>query len=268
MSHSLSSKKSPAFEQALTLLKQAGRTEQRRYLVEGVDLVEQALSQSQSHIHTLFVTQQGHEELELAVQGKTLVTYIVPPAMITDLTGNSYATPCQAVAVADQLRTSVKGLAESNGIILCGEAIQDPRNVGVMIRIADALGCEALLLDSASVDPWSRQSVRSTTGSILRTPVAITANLADTLGKLRERGVTICATTGNTDVSLYDVDLSNRPLAIVMGNEQNGISQSVMEVANTLVRIPMSPTTGADSLNVTVAAGITVAEARRQANVS
>jgi tRNA G18 (ribose-2'-O)-methylase SpoU len=98
--------------------------------------------------------------------------------------------------------------------------------------------------------------------------VAITANLADTLGKLRERGVTICATTGNTDVSLYDVDLSNRPLAIVMGNEQNGISQSVMEVANTLVRIPMSPTTGADSLNVTVAAGITVAEARRQANVS
>jgi tRNA G18 (ribose-2'-O)-methylase SpoU len=53
-----------------------------------------------------------------------------------------------------------------------------------------------------------------------------------------------------------------------MGNEQNGISQSVMEVANTLVRIPMSPTTGADSLNVTVAAGITVAEARRQANVS
>jgi TrmH family RNA methyltransferase len=268
MSHSLSSKKSPAFEQALTLLKQAGRTEQRRYLVEGVDLVEQALSQSQSHIHTLFVTQQGHEELELAIRGKTLVTYIVPPAMITDLTGNSYATPCQAVAVADQLRTSVKGLAESNGIILCGEAIQDPRNVGVMIRIADALGCEALLLDSASVDPWSRQSVRSTTGSILRTPVAITANLADTLGKLRERGVTICATTGNTDVSLYDVDLSNRPLAIVMGNEQNGISQAVMDVANTLVRIPMSPTTGADSLNVTVAAGITVAEARRQANVS
>jgi TrmH family RNA methyltransferase len=267
MSHSLSSKKSPAFEQALTLLKQAGRTEQRRYLVEGVDLVEQALGQSQSQVHTLFVTQQGHEELAQAIQGKTLVTYIVPPAMITDLTGNSYATPCQAVAVADQLRTSVKGLADSKGIILCGEAIQDPRNVGVMIRIADALGCEALLLDSASVDPWSRQSVRSTTGSILRTQVAMTANLADTLGKLRERGVTICATTGNTDVSLHEVDLSQRPLAIVMGNEQNGISQAVMDVANTLVRIPMSPTTGADSLNVTVAAGITIAEARRQADV-
>lgn len=267
MSHSLSSKKSPAFEQALTLLKQAGRTEQRRYLVEGVDLVEQALNQSMSTIHTLFVTQQGHEELATVIQGKTLVTYIVPPAMITDLTGNSYATPCQAVAVADQLRTSVKGLADSNGIILCGEAIQDPRNVGVMIRIADALGCDALLLDSASVDPWSRQSVRSTTGSILRTPVAITANLADTLGKLRDRGMTICATTGSTDLALHRADLSTRPLAIVMGNEQSGISQAVIDVANVLVRIPMSPTTGADSLNVTVAAGITVAEARRQADV-
>ena len=266
MSHSLSSKKSPVFEQALTLLKQSGRTEQRRYFVEGVDLVEQALRQSKSEVHTLFVTQQGHEQLADAIEGKTLVTYIVPPAMITDLTGNSYATPCQAVAIVDQLRTSVKGLSDSNGIILCGEAIQDPRNVGVMIRIADALGCEALLLDSASVDPWSRQSVRSTTGSILRTPVAITANLADTLGKLRERGMAICATTGSTDLSLHVADLSQRPLAIVMGNEQSGISQAVRDVASMLVRIPMSLSTEADSLNVTVAAGITVAEARRQAD--
>jgi len=249
MSHSLSSKKSPVFEQALTLLKQSGRTEQRRYFVEGVDLVEQALRQSKSEVHTLFVTQQGHEQLADAIEGKTLVTYIVPPAMITDLTGNSYATPCQAVAIVDQLRTSVKGLADSKGIILCGEAIQDPRNVGVMIRIADALGCEALLLDSASVDPWSRQSVRSTT-----------------LGKLRERGMAICATTGSTDVSLHVADLSQRPLAIVMGNEQSGISQAVRDVASMLVRIPMSLSSEADSLNVTVAAGITVAEARRQAD--
>jgi len=250
------------------LLKQAHRTEQRRYLVEGLDLVEQAMQQSVSDVHTLFVTQQGYERLAQSIQGKTIVTYIVPSAMINDLTGNSYATPCQAVAVASQLRTSVKGLAESMSIILCGEAIQDPRNVGVMIRIADALGCEALLLDSSSVDPWSRQSVRSTTGSILRTPVAITANLADTLGKLRERGVMVCATTGNTDISLYNVELTHRPLAIVMGNEQNGISHAVADIANLLVRIPMSPNTSADSLNVTVAAGITVAEARRQAYAS
>ena len=96
--------------------------------------------------------------------------------------------------------------------------------------------------------------------------MAITANLADTLGKLRERGVMVCATTGSTEVSLHNVDLKQRPLAIVMGNEQNGISQAVTDVANVLIRIPMSPTTGADSLNVTVAAGITVAEARRQAD--
>lgn len=266
MSHSLSSKKSPAFEQALMLLKQAQRTEQRKYLLEGIDLVAQGLRQSNSEVHTVFVTQNGHDQLANDIAGKALVTYIVPPAMINDLTGNSYATPCQAVAVVSQLRTSVKGLADSKGIILCGEAIQDPRNVGVMIRIADALGCDALLLDSDSIDPWSRQSVRSTTGSILRTPVAITANLAETLTKLRERGVTVCATTGNTNLSLHNADLRLRPLAIVMGNEQRGISQAIMDTAAVLVRIPMSPTTGADSLNVTVAAGITVAEARRQAD--
>ena len=72
MSHSLSSKKSPVFEQALTLLKQSGRTEQRRYFVEGVDLVEQALRQSKSEVHTLFVTQQGHEQLADAIEGYQL----------------------------------------------------------------------------------------------------------------------------------------------------------------------------------------------------
>jgi TrmH family RNA methyltransferase len=76
----------------------------------------------------------------------------------------------------------------------------------------------------------------------------------------------ICATTGSTDVSLHVADLSQRPLAIVMGNEQSGISQAVRDVASMLVRIPMSLSTEADSLNVTVAAGITVAEARRQAD--
>ena len=76
----------------------------------------------------------------------------------------------------------------------------------------------------------------------------------------------ICATTGSTDLSLHVADLSQRPLAIVMGNEQTGISQAVRDVASMLVRIPMSLSTEADSLNVTVAAGITVAEARRQAD--
>lgn len=258
------SRKNAIFEQTLLLTKPAARTETRHYLIEGTDIVSQAIADRSTVIHSVFMTQLGHDILKESLSTRAIVTYIVPPSMITELTGNSYATPCHAVASLDQRRTSVKGLADQQGIILCGECVQDPRNVGVMIRTADALGCHAILLDAQSTDPWARQSVRSTTGSILRVPIAITATLSETLRKLRELGMCVVATTGSTSLSLYDSDLTQRPLAIVMGNEQSGISDATRAAASTLVKIPMAEMTLADSLNVTVAAGITLAEALRQ----
>src|SRR5262249_28948475 len=150
-----------------------------------------------------------------------------------------------------------------DALLLCGERIQDPRNVGVLIRTAEAAGCAGLLLTADSADPFSRQTVRSTTGSILRLPLSLTPDLPTALAALRERGARVVASSGQAKGGACDADLGRRLLVLVVGNEQVGITDAVRAVADECVRLPMAPD-GADSLNVTVAAGALVYEAIRQ----
>jgi TrmH family RNA methyltransferase len=122
-----------------------------------------------------------------------------------------------------------------------------------------------LLLSSDSAEPFSRQAVRSTTGSILRLPVSLSDDLPGALAGLSERhGAPIVATSARAEHLAWDADLSHRPLVIVVGNETEGVSDAVRHAASAFVRLPMAPN-GASSLNVTVAAGVLLYEAVRQA---
>jgi TrmH family RNA methyltransferase len=121
-----------------------------------------------------------------------------------------------------------------------------------------------LLLSSDSAEPFSRQAVRSTTGSILRLPVSLSDDLPGALAGLRERhGAPIIATSARAEHLAWEADLSRRPLVIVVGNETEGISDAVRHAASSFIRLPMAPN-GASSLNVTVAAGVLLYEAVRQ----
>ena len=133
----------------------------------------------------------------------------------------------------------------------------------MLIRTAEVLGCSGLLLSAGSAEPFSRQAVRSTTGSILRLPIALATSLPETLNTLRKQGATVIASSGAATKTAAEADLMGRPLVIVMGNEQEGISDDVASASDVIVRLPMAPNTGADSYNVTVAAGMLLYEAIR-----
>ncbi|MBC7808556.1 MAG: RNA methyltransferase, partial [Akkermansiaceae bacterium] len=153
--------------------------------------------------------------------------------------------------------------ATPDALLLVAERIQDPRNVGVLIRTAEAAGCAALVLSADSAEAFSRQTVRSTTGSIVRLPLCIEPNLPASLATQAEkRGLRLVATSAKAPHIAYDADLSIRPLAIVVGNETDGISDVLRSVSSDFVRLPMAEN-GASSLNVTVAAGVLVYEALR-----
>jgi tRNA G18 (ribose-2'-O)-methylase SpoU len=169
--------------------------------------------------------------------------------------------------VGQQVRPVDDFIAElpPDALILVGERIQDPRNVGVLIRTADAAGCHALLLSDDSAEPFSRQTVRSTTGSVLRLPICLTPNLPDTLRRLAiEKNAKIAVSSGQAPHTAFETDLAVRPLALVVGNEQQGATDATIAAATDFVRLPMASGTKADSLNVTVAAGALVYEAIRQ----
>lgn len=260
--------KHPAYRDAIALTRAGGRSATGRYLAEDVDLTRQALrahAGGQAEVFAVFATPDAVQQIEPDFAGvQNVPLYVLGPGLLSKLVGTGYETAVAAVAVVGQRSILPADLLTSpNALILCGERIQDPRNVGVLIRTAEAVGCAGLLLSADSSEPFSRQAVRSTTGSILRLPVALTADLPAALSDLRSRGARIVAASGEATLTAFDADLSPRPLVLIVGNEQQGVSDAVLAVADLDVRLPMAQT-GVDSLNVTVAAGALLYEAVRQ----
>ena len=202
-------------------------------------------------------------ELEPLCIARGIPLYVLTGGLLQKLTGTGYETAVTALAIVQQRLVAPEALLTENALVLCGERIQDPRNVGVLIRTAEVLGCSGLLLSAGSAEPFSRQAVRSTTGSILRLPIALATSLPETLNTLRKQGATVIASSGAATKTAAEADLMGRPLVIVMGNEQEGISDDVASASDVIVRLPMAPNTGADSYNVTVAAGMLLYEAIR-----
>ena len=154
-------------------------------------------------------------------------------------------------------------LAQAAGepLLLVLDGVTDPHNLGACLRTADAAGAHAVLIPkdrAAAVDGVVRKVAA---GAAEFTPVATVTNLARTLDVLKERGIWVVGTDGEAPQTLYAADLK-RPLALVLGAEGVGMRRLTRERCDFLVRIPMAG--HVESLNVSVAAGIALFEARRQ----
>lgn len=227
------------------------------FLVEGVRLVRQALAAGMlREAWLLDDLDDGTLAADLAAAG--VPCRGLPTALGARLIGTAYETRLGAVGVA--LRRPAPSLPH-DGLILAAEDLQDPRNVGVLVRTAEAAGLDALALTDRGADPWSRPAVRSTTGSILRQPVYLSADLPADLARLRRAGMRVVATSARAEQVVWQADLSG-PLVLLVGNESDGLSEAARAQADCLVSLPMHG--GASSLNVTVAAGALVYEALRQ----
>jgi RNA methyltransferase, TrmH family len=263
---SLSGIKHPAFREAQELTHLSGRQQTGRYLLEDENLVLQGLQSPTCPVFSVFATPVAAPRLQPKCFTWNVPLYILGPGLMSKLTGTGYETRINAIAIAGQSLISPPTLLAQapTGLYLCGEKIQDPRNVGVLIRTADALGASGLILSSDSAEPYSRASVRSTTGSITRLPLCLTPNLPETLDIFKAQGVTVISSSGNVSRETHEVDFTMRPLVIVVGNEQQGISPELDAISDTVVRLPMGKDTQADSYNVTVAAGMLLYEAVRK----
>ena len=263
MSESVSGIKHPAFREAERLTRPVGRRETGRYLVEDLSLVVQALATPLATVEAVFCLPTEVATLAPLCTSRRVPLYVLGNGLLQKLVGTGYETAVTAAAIVVQNRVAPESLLTPEALILCGERIQDPRNIGVLIRTADALGCAGLLLSADSAEPFRRDSMRSTTGSILRLPIALTENLPETLTALRALGTRVVASSGQAKALASQETLSIRPLVLIVGNEQNGITDATAAASDAVVKLPMHPETGADSLNVTVAAGMLLYEALR-----
>lgn len=144
--------------------------------------------------------------------------------------------------------------------ILAIDGIQDPGNMGTIIRTADSANLKQILVSKNTVDAYSSKVIRSTMGAIYRVKIIECKNLKDTLEKLKNYNFKIVSTSLDTNNSIYDIDYNKK--VIVIGNEGNGISKEIQDISDYKVKIPMLGKT--ESLNASVAAGVMIYEYIRQ----
>jgi len=257
--------KHPAIVQARQSIGQAGREGPTSFLVDGHSLVSQAVAAG-APVERLFflapVEGAKHRALLEDAQTRGIECHRVSKGIFFRLLGLGYETSVRVLAVVRRKTSPETTQPTGPGTcVLVGERIQDPRNIGVLIRTADAYGTSHAVFSAGSADPFCRASVRSTTGSIFRVPLTIAEDVAGCLGRLAESGMKIVGTSAQAARLCWEEDLSG-PCAIVLGNETAGLSDGAKALCDALVSIPMSG--GAHSFNVTVAAGIVFYERARQ----
>ncbi len=171
---------------------------------------------------------------------------------------SSVVTPQGILAVIK--KPTKKQINYSDDLILVLDGIQDPGNLGTILRTADSVNLKQIIVTKNTADSYNPKVVRSTMGAIFRVNIIETADLIQTLKEARKNKYSILATSPGGDATIYDVKYNKT--VVVIGNEANGVSTEVLEIANNRVIIPMLGKT--ESLNASVATGIILYEYVRQ----
>lgn len=244
-----------------------GLEDRSLYLVEGTRMLRQAVAHGAAVQSVFFLDPLGGEARGLyEAARRALPVCRASRGVFFKVLGLGYETATDALGLVRVPAHDARLLLERvpctrDTCYLVGQGIQDPRNVGVLVRTADAFSASAFMLSADSAFPWSRQSIRSTTGSIFRVPVYLATDLEGLVDGLKARGISLIGTSASGAVDC-EAAAYRYPCAVLLGNESTGISERLRVASDMVVRIPM--TGGAHSLNVTVAGGILLHEVSRR----
>jgi TrmH family RNA methyltransferase len=259
---SISSHANPRIKAVRALLQPKHRRESGLFIAEGLKLVTDALSggwRVEALIHQA-------DAIEQPAVAKAAAAARAQGADILSVSADILAkisrrdNPHTVIGVVEQSLTAIDDLApdeQSTWIAL--DHVKDPGNLGTIIRTADAAGAEGVILVGSSVDPFSIEAVRATMGSLFHVPI-VRAGETEFLDFRHRWPGRVIGThlTGTVDFRAGDY---RRPVLLVMGNEQTGLSDPLARACDQLVRIPMAGR--ADSLNLAVATAVMLYEIRR-----
>ena len=170
-------------------------------------------------------------------------------------------TPVGLVAVCSVPETSLADvLADAPRLLAVAAEISEPGNAGTLIRIADAMGADAVVLAGHSVDPYNGKCLRASAGSIFSIPVVSEPDATAAVSAIAAAGLAVLATTVDGEVSLDDADLT-AATAWLFGPEAHGLSSELADMATHRIQIPMPGS--AESLNVASAAAICLYQSSR-----
>ncbi|HEY9631638.1 MAG TPA: RNA methyltransferase [Coleofasciculaceae cyanobacterium] len=255
----LTSLQNPLIKQLRKLHRPRERREQQLFLLEGTHLLEEAYAVDLALV-TVCCTptwQEQHPDLwEQAIQ-RSQRTEIVSPEVLEAIA--TTVQPDGVVATAQ--RQFHLPMPESFRLGIALETLQDPGNLGTVIRTAAAAGAEGLWLSQDSADIDSPKVLRASAGQWFRLPMRVSDDLCADVQQFRAQGVQVVATLPTATLTYWEVDLTC-PTLILMGNEGAGLSPELAALADVAVKIPLAA--GVESLNVAIASALMLYEAKRQ----
>ena len=255
----ITSKENRIFRHALSLKRKKYRDQFGEYLIEGPNLLKEALKEG-LWVETVFVRPvMTSEEEDIISEGDLeKKTYCLSEALFSELKDTE--TSQGIITVIRKPKFADPGISTGGNVIVL-DRVQDPGNIGTLLRTADAAGFEMAVFLKGTADPFSAKVVRSACGSLFRMPIYFAENSDELVEFLHERGKRIIATAMDADTAYYDADLEKNA-AIIIGNEGNGIDPDLMKRADEKIMIPMAGNT--ESLNAAVAGGILMYERIRR----
>lgn len=225
-----------------------------RFIAEGEHLVKRLLASS-FETQSVFIADKHIDEIR-AIVPESVPLYVAPHALLNGIIGYKFHSGMIACGLRGKRRTIDDTIPPAGDLtLMILPEIANAENLGGLIRVAAGFGVNAIILGERSCDPFLRQSVRVSMGNIFNVPIIESENLARDLARLKDEfHIDLLATVLDTDaIDLHDLKRENR-IAILLGNEAQGLSPEIIALCQKKVTIPMQ--LGTDSLNVAVSAGI------------
>lgn len=242
---------------AQLIKKSKARTQQNVYVVEGIKMFLEAPLEE---IVKVYVSEELMEkgDFQEKLQG---IPFEVLKKEVFDHVADT-KTPQGILVVMKQKQYELSHFTEQeNPLILVLENLQDPGNLGTMMRTAEGAGVTGVILSRGCVDIYNPKTIRSTMGSIYRVPFLYVEDLMETMDKLHEKGIVTYAAHLKGQ-GYYDEESYQGPTAFLIGNEGNGLTDELSQKAKKYIKIPMEGQL--ESLNAAVAAAVLMYEVSRQ----
>lgn len=254
----ITSTSNPQIKNLILLEKKAKiRKEQGVFLAEGRKMLKEAPREriQKIYVSEAFLLQEENQELLRGREYEVLSDKVFKAVSDTQ-------TPQGVLTMVSMPSWSLEDiLAQSNGSYLFLESIQDPGNLGTMLRTGEGAGITAVIANASTVDLYNPKTVRSTMGSIYRVPFLAVENFKETIQKMKDDGMK-CYAAHLKGSKMYDMPDYRRICGFLIGNEGNGLSDEIAALADEYIKIPMAGEV--ESLNAAIAATILMYEVNRQ----
>ncbi|AAO36759.1 TrmH family RNA methyltransferase [Clostridium tetani] len=234
------------------------RKKEKKFIVEGFRFVEEALK-SDYCIEYILINEKSLnkvQEFNINIEVIENKVYILNESSFNSISGTENS---QGILAIVNMKEVLK--LKEDGLYILADRVQDPGNMGTIIRTAHAANASGILITEGTVDVYNEKTLRSSMGSIFYIPVIEDFKL-DKIKDLKLKGFKVLASSLDTNKSLYDLDLCKKNLILAVGNEGSGVSEEVYNISDETFIIPMPG--NAESLNAGVATSIIIFEIVRQ----